>query len=642
MTTQFRINAIRLNTSGGEVSYGFTSDLTVLAGPTGVGKTTLLEMVKYGLGGAGKLAPIVRNHVNEISLEIRIGNASLGLSRSIGRAKGTVVRVDDLLTRERLPDHHVGKGRPSISSLLLSALGLSDDMRAAARVTRSTNPGPRITFNDIFSFMYISQYDMNRDIAGSQDDYREPKRKAVFELLFGITNPRILTLRSEMNRMNGDIEIADRERDIVLTFLHDSNTTSRDEAGFAKLAAQQAKRAAHATLDELHDGIDPVEDRESRALRDLLAEAERSLADARATVIEFIRRQAEYGAERRRIHDDLGRLQRMQDAGRRLAGIEFMVCPRCMQPLNHLERQVPEDNCVVCLQPDTAAVVEDNYEMGQLTDLLTEVDYQIEAIIAQLQEASHAVIEREELVKSISAKLDSRTAERVTPRLQAYRDASEAVAAAGAHEEHLERTLRQWDRADDLSLAADTLRQTRERLRVQITDAEANLNDRRDEILSEINQEFRQAVANLGIPSIGRAGIDPVKYLPLLDDQPFETVSLAGGIITATQIAYWTSLLRVALTRGDTYYPAFLLIDHPRLALNTSEELAAGLYRSLVTLADVADGLYAKPLQFIIADNELPDSYRRHYAQVDFTYDHPTVYTIAHPGPGRVQPLTDM
>ena len=45
MTVAFRIESVRLDTSNGAVEYAFTSDLTVLAGQTGVGKTTLLELM---------------------------------------------------------------------------------------------------------------------------------------------------------------------------------------------------------------------------------------------------------------------------------------------------------------------------------------------------------------------------------------------------------------------------------------------------------------------------------------------------------------------------------------------------------------------------------------------------------------------
>jgi hypothetical protein len=92
----------------------------------------------------------------------------------------------------------------------------------------------------------------------------------------------------------------------------------------------------------------------------------------------------------------------------------------------------------------------------------------------------------------------------------------------------------------------------------------------------------------------------------------------------------------VALRRRDTLFPAFLLLDSPRTSLNDNDELSAALYRRLVTAPDAADGR----VQLIIGDNELPATYRRDYAQIDFDYGHPTIATIPHPGRDAVQTIT--
>jgi hypothetical protein len=581
---------------------------------------------------------VALDHVNDVTVETTIGASRLRITRSIDPRKGATARVTDLITGERLPDHHVGAGQPSLNTLLMTALGLPDDMRAAARTGGSSNTGARISFADVFSFLYIPQSDINRDIANSQESYREPKRKAVFELLFGLTNPRVLMMRSDLNAFNATITVAETEYQTVLDFLRDSNTTSRAEAEQAMAGAAAGQAAAEAEHAMLREGIDPVTDRDTLAMRDLLTEAERALADARATVTALARQQADYSNERRRVQTDLDRFHRMRDAGERLASIEFTVCPRCLQSLTH--RPVPGGSCRVCLQADpvTAATAGDTdlYEARQLADQLAEMDDQLHALSGQLAAAAQAVTDREQLVKDLSADLDARTAARITPRLQAFSDAAQRLATARARQQQLELVLGQWDRADDIGAAADRLRAERESLRAELASAEANLNSRREEILASLTAEFQDTVTALGIPGVQTATIHPTNYLPLLNGRPFATVSRGGGIITAAQVAYWTSLLAVALRRGDTHYPALLIIDSPRLALNTAEDLSAALYRRLVTLADASPG----QVQFLIADNQLPGHYRRDKAQIDFTYDTPTVSTVHHPGPANVHPIT--
>jgi len=196
--------------------------------------------------------------------------------------------------------------------------------------------------------------------------------------------------------------------------------------------------------------------------------------------------------------------------------------------------------------------------------------------------------------------------------------------------------LRQWDRVDDLIAAEERLTADRDAIRFEIARREEAIEERRGEILTELNAEFNRALHSIGVPGIETAHIHPTNYVPILNGESFFKMSRAGGIITATQIAYWTSMLYVVVSRGDTYYPSFLLIDSPRMALNSATDISAALYRRLRDLSGALPG----KLQMIVADNELPDAVQRDFAELDFDYEHPTVATIAHPGPNAVQPIS--
>lgn len=641
MTTRFRIDAVTVDTVEGEVTYRFPSALTVLAGPVGVGKSTLFELIKYGLGGKGQLAQVAVTSVRDIELRITVGQSRYALTRSLDSAKQRFVRVTDLITQERLPDHRVDASEPSLSALLLESLGLPTDVRAASRTKNTTNPGDRVSFADIVTFMYIRQADINRDIASSQESVREPKRKAVFELLFGLTDAEILRLRSDLATRNGELEQAIHGHTVVVQFLRDSGTTRRGEALAAYERARRAEAAATNEMETLREAVDPVVDRETQTLRDLLGEAERSLADARNSAARLAQQQAEYSHERRRILQDLDRLRRLQDASDRLASIEFMVCPRCLQDVTH--RETPHDQCRLCLQPDpvsadTTPRGQGNYEQRQLTDQLAEMDELLITIANQLASTQESVAHRQDLVRKISNDLDDRTRERISPQLQAFSDATRRLIQSQAKQHELDGVLRQWDRVNDLAAAVASLNADVGRLRSAVAEAEEALGDRKRELLDALDAEFATTVVDIGIPGVETAQLHRSNYLPVLNGQLFTKLSPPGGVRTATQIAYWISLITVALRLRDTDYPAFLLIDSPRTSLNNNDQLAAALYRRLVTLADSA----GDRLQIIIGDNELPADYRRHYDQLDFTYDNPTIATIPHPGPAAVQTLNSV
>ncbi|MFC4859309.1 AAA family ATPase [Actinophytocola glycyrrhizae] len=635
MTTRFRVDLVGLDTTEGPIEYRFPSDLTVLAGPTGVGKTTLLELIKFGFGLDATLAPVAQQHIESVTLHARIGDERLQLVRSLDRRKRATVRVTDLITQERLPDHSTNSdAEHAVNSLLMQALGLRDDLRAST--DRSKKPGARISFGDILTYLYISQRQINHDIAYSQENYREPKRRTVFELLFGLTDPEILDLRTTVTEIQEKIAAATVGHKTVVEFLENSGTRQRDEAQSALREAVEAEAAAEQQLTLLRDELDPVSDRETRALRDLLTDAERGASDLTATAADISRRQARYAEEQRRIRSDMDRLDRMREANLMLADIEFSVCPRCLQKLN--SRPIPTDACRVCLQPDpvNSDASSDQYETRQLHDQLNEIGEQITALEQQKELVETTAAEKERLVALLNARIEQRTAQRITPRLQAFSDAAQTAASARSDQQRWEAILQQWDAVADLARHVENLTAERERLLARIELAQQTLETRRGAVIEELSAEFAETVRAIGIPGVQTASIHPTRYLPVINGDVFSRNSqLGGGLTTATQIAYWCTLIAVAMRTPDAPYPMFLLIDSPRLALNEDTTLSPAMYRRLTTLAGTMPGR----LQVIIADNELPPAYRASYAEVDFDYDNPTIPTITHPGPTAVSTI---
>ena len=634
MTTVFRIETVQVQADGGAFAYEFPGPLTVLAGQSGVGKSSLLQLVKYGLGGNGHLARVAREHVSRVTVIVTAGTSRLAISRAVSSPPARTVQVTDVYGDgfQIVPVD----GDDSVGNVLLRALGLPVGLHARARSKGSTSRGATLTFWDVFNFLYVSQRSINQDIAGSRDSYYEPKRRTVFEMLFDLIDVNAMEASDGLAAATQAFERADSTFRSVVTFLTETNTTSRAEALKALVAARESERNGEERLVQLRDEMRDVEDTETDTIRLLLASSEELLSETVRRSTELQGRVQELSGDLQGVQGELGRLSRLRDATGRIADIEFRDCPRCMQSIRN--RETESGVCRLCLQPEAALADtswDDSYEQRQLTEQEAELKDAIASVTADLARYNQEVGERRQAVTGLSAALDDRTRSRISPRLQAFDDANRAVATAKERQESLERVLLQWDRAQDLEVERNEQAATVAALERVVMAAQARLAPRKAEIIEALSDEFRTTMESMLGTRYDTLTIDPDSYLPYLNGARYDKTELAGGILTVTQIAYWLALITVALRRQDTLYPAFLLLDSPRTSLNEEESIVTPMYAKLATLADANQNR----LQFIVADNELPNYLQRDFQEIDFDFQKPTFATVKHPGPGV--PLID-
>jgi len=279
---------------------------------------------------------------------------------------------------------------------------------------------------------------------------------------------------------------------------------------------------------------------------------------------------------------------------------------------------------------------EESYEQRQLSEQISETEGVIATAGRERSRLLDDIRALSEQVQRLSALIDERTRDRVSPRLQAYADASAAVVAADAKLERVEGILRLWAQLDELETGISDAKRDRDTLAREAGEAANRLRAGRL-LLSEMSSDFQEIVQRLGVPGVKKAAIDPNTYLPLINDTKFDRFSPPGGIRTAVILGYWVTLLAAAIRHPETLFPAFLLIDSPRSSIGAEEALAENLYRQLETLVDSN----RKRLQIVVGDNELPASYKKRHKEILFNYDNPVVTTIAHPGPA-VQTLHAM
>jgi hypothetical protein len=632
MSARLRIESIVLKTDNGDVRHNFAGPLTVLSGPIGVGKTSLLELIKFAFGGRGRISPVARDHVVAVQLLISIEGQRLRLTRSLAGDVSTIISDSDNaeLSGSYSASRWDGE-QEHISEMLFRALGLP----AGATYSTKTRTS-RITFNNLWWYVYIEQRDIDRSIAHSGETYADPARRATFDLLYGLVTSEEMTIRARAQALDAQRIEAAKHEETVKRFLRDSHSESSEVARASMSQAMDRLQQARESLARLRNesiqsqaSVDVVRDMVLRE-RDTAAELERVLENSRVRYDTQSRLLNEFrvkavAAERTSVATDL------------LAPIDFVVCPRCAQSLKG--RVVAHSDCTLCLQPEPALT---EVQMRRAEAAVAAASAQENEMTVVLDDLRSALVENEALLSAgkrnvlkLEQLLDERTQQFISPRLEAFADSSAEEARSVAEITALEATLRQWDIVNDLERKSLEVQWAIDSDRVRLVEIDANTSVRRGEIVDEIDSEFRRLVGRLGIPTVTSTDINPKTYLPYVNGTRWDQVS-TGGIATALACAYWVSLLSVGLRYTETFYPGLMILDTPRKSIGAANaEIIGRLYTEL----DILAASYPDRVQVIVADNDIPASISSRWHDIGFDYDNPTVGSIVHPGEAQVSVL---
>lgn len=366
MTTTVRFEEVVLTTEDDRYSYRFGAGVNTIVGPVASGKTSLLELLRYGIGGEGVLSQVAERVVQRVTVRVVLGDATYLLSRRRGSTTVEVFTADG--TPVEVFSTRVSQRHRRVSDFLLGAIGIPNIRltRSGRRPTSRTDP---LSFFDVYSFCYLPQIEIDRSVTRHADPMRERKRRATFELLMGLYDADMAETERRVGELYDSLLEARQRESTVRTFLEDSNGGS--EPALVVELDQLAARASKARfrLGELKDAL-RVATVDEEGSRSRLASLTRQLQEVRDTIRQSQAQMAGHAQRLAQLDVDQQRAGRTRAARSLLHGIEFVQCPRCMQSISELDRG-PND-CRLCGQPEPSQdegvpLVPDEDAGGQLT-----------------------------------------------------------------------------------------------------------------------------------------------------------------------------------------------------------------------------------------------------------------------------------
>lgn len=632
MTLRLHIQRLDLDTATQTSSYDFSTGVNVILGSYGTGKSSMLELIRFALGGTAEMMPAVSNNLKRVSLDVLIGDDSLRLVREVG--KNRVVVTDKRDGPGEVWTSTSGGRLPRAGVRLLELLGIP-----ATRLSKKTGSGSEpLSFFDLYRYVYLPQNDIDRSVAGHKDAFVNRKRKAVFELAYGLTDDRIRQLQVEASSLERSEQRLLVELETISQFLSEVGVPTENELVSMEEEIRAQYRDAEQRLaiarQDAEIAFTPGQD----SLRDRVTNLRRMAVDSEAE-----RAAASAAVDRGRslvaqLALDEERQKRALAAEASLSGLEFTACPRCLQSLSG--RDVPEEHCLLCTQPQ-AAVARGDGEISRVRSQRAESQALLEDDEIRLARISARAAEvRGELMIAVSELEQQIDRRAIVPSLDLTRDAAADREKARAKLRDIERFRDQWSKYKDRQIELDNVqKEIKNNERAQEEQQETLVQHRKR--VDELSDLFDEEVRELHFAGYEHAAVDRSSYLPTVNGDSFDQLSVGGARKTLANVAYYLSLLGYTLSSAEILLPGLLILDSPRKNLgDTDEDVAAGrrIYERISVLAEH----YGSTCQIIVADNGLPRLDRvvgSAFKVTRLTYPSPLLRDVPHPGADNVQTI---
>lgn len=605
----------RIDLIGGSRTIDFAGDFTVISGSITTGKTTVVRLIRALLGRVPGHLPPETGSVRSVRGRVSFGASLWEIDRPLVSTKTAMVSLsrreiadDDeperIVETLRLPAERPTATEPDtyiewlLDRLAIPAVAVP---RARTQVTSEASP---VTINDWLLYCIVRDDEIDTTVFGHRDTFVDRKRRAVFELNYGIYDAETAALQAQLRSVELRLEDLDRSNEAVRTFLKDTPFSSLDnideQVALTEAMIVDLDARTRATA------VEGIEQTQSQSLRSAVARLEDVLASATAAERAASRNLVELLELHQTLTTQSDRLTRAIVADEWLVDFDFVVCPRCGAGVE--ASRSDDDHCYLCLQEPHQGNHHDELiaEQERIASQIVETQSLIVLRRAELAALKAECDQVREQTSSANLLLDRRTAEFVSQW-------SEAMVVAAQERATLQGRLQQLGEYRQLLARytdSEGQRVGLEEERADLMDALAQherLSDRSEELLAYLEARFLDYLQRLHVSLSDlplTAAINRTTYLPEVTGRPFDELS-SQGLTVLVNVAHALAHHTVSLDHGLPL-PSLLVLDG--LSNNVGSEgfdLARrdDTYRLLMEEALRYDGR----LQVIALDNDVPD-----------------------------------
>lgn len=656
MSSGIRINELRLASAvGSDATYGASlratpggsfRPLSVIAGPSQTGKTSIVDFIQYCLGAKEHPQhPEVLAAVRSALLEAELDGQPTTIERS---ATGTPSRfasiwADGFAHLSEVEELRISAEPPSdpdgLSQLILAACDLNG-IELPEAPTRDDSPTQLLSIRDVMRLAFLPNERLdNKNLVYEQSAYMVTQKfRQTVDVVFGVHNAQGATI--------GARHRAAREA---------ARTAAQTASSLRRLAEEDYPRGALALSQDLTEArssitaitaelqtLDAEQRTTQRASQDLrrqLVLREERATAARIRVRDRRSLLERLSALRAQYADDQRKLTFLREAERLFDPLQVVVCPACLHDLDS-----PPNNdgghCSLCghevaAAPSLPVELEPEPETPEDVDdarLDTEaetspavapnpiLEAELRAVSRRLQslnsyyerlDGHYQVLVDESIAADSEAEAAARAVDQVqatpAPWLALRDDLSRRLSDARLAAQAAEAGISLWDRVQEADANTQRLEEQAQRLGREARETR-NRPDR-SLVISALSRRFGEILRDIDYPKLSEPFIDD-SLVPHVRGHSYTHAS-SGGLVLIS-LAWYLSLWEIAHER-EAAAPGFLVIDSPQknlghAAVEDSDFADAALVENFYSHAKrwlASDGAGA---QLIVVDNSPPES----------------------------------
>ena len=547
----------------------FHLGVNIIRGENSTGKSTLADLIFYGLGGDVTRWKDEAGSCDEVYVQVSLDSLPVTLRREI-TAEGQQpmwIFIGDFAAAnastttgwQKYPYRRYGD-KESFTQVLFRMLDLPEVPGDA---------GANITMHQLLRLMYIDQMTPVDRIFRFETNDSTIRRQAVGDLMCGVLDVRIYPAQLELRDLEKQFEVAERQLSglyRVLDSVENSPTVGLIDASLMNLGKERNEvlanieklrqrrfdapagaRKGEELISQLKERIDKV-NRDIATLSTDVSQTELAVEDAAMLIAEIKR--------------NVAQLRSGQAATDVLGPLSFSFCPSCYSPISASK---DAHVCSLC-----KSFIDPAADKARFARMRNELDLQLKESEGLQRVRSEKLSKSRNLLRGMTSVRDQLTSEYL-PLVRNYvSDADVEIDRLTVRLGYIDRELVDLERQRRLAAQLETLSAEKNSLNTRISDLRGKIKawseskERRESTAYGLVQRKTAEILGKDLQSEAEFTKDTPVYFNFAEDR----ISIAGksgfsaSSLTVIRNAFHLALLWASVLDAEFKYPRFILLDN--------------------------------------------------------------------------------